>query len=36
MDGIPTIPGEHKVCELVDLKYVSENTAVLLYKECKE
>lgn len=27
---------EHKDCEFVDLKYVSENTAVLLYKECKE
>lgn len=27
---------EHKDCEFVDLKYVSENTAVLLYKECKK
>ena len=27
---------EHKDCEFVDLKYVNENTAVLLYKECKE
>ena len=27
---------EHKDCEFVDLKPVSGNTAVLLYKECKE
>ena len=27
---------EHKDCEFVDLKYVNENTAVLLYKESKE
>ena len=27
---------EHKDCEFVDLKYVNENTVVLLYKESKE
>ena len=27
---------EHKDCEFVDIKYISVNTAVILYKESKE
>ena len=34
--SINIILQEHKDCEFVDLKRVSENTAVLLYKESKE
>ena len=36
VDTINLILQEHKDCEFVDLKSVSGNTAVLLYKECKE